>query len=405
MHSACRPRTVTRPAIALSSPRGPLALIAARRVGRVSRDWIRKWRWVIVTVAAEGLVVLAFALGPALLDSLPSRAPAPVARSGPLSIVGVHTRLSDEVEEAKIRRTTRMVREMGADWMVELFPWSYIEPRPDEYDWKHTDVVVDAAAAEGLTLVARLDIVPDWARPKDRTNRYLDAEHYDDYAEFVGDFVARYRGRVRYVVIWNEQNTSFEWGYRPVDPVEYTRLLAAAYARAKAANPDVLVLPGGLAPTLEESALALNDLTYLQRMYDAGAGRYFDVMNVHAYGWQSPPDEPAGPDRLNFARVELVRELMVRNGDVAKPILITESGWNDHPRWTKAVRPAQRTSYTVRALEKARTEWPYVVGVSSWVFRLPAPARNYNDYFTFLDTEFRPRPIYEAVRQYAFGLR
>ena len=363
-------------------------------------DGLRRWRWVIATVAVEIAIVLGLLVGPGLVDSLPSSAKPLVTTDERPGIVGVHTRLSDEVEEAKIRRTTEMAREMGADWMVELFPWAYIEPRPDEYDWKHADLVVDAAVAEGLTLVARLDMVPDWARPKDKTNRYLDAEHYDDYAEFVGDFVARYRGRVRYVAIWNEQNTSFEWGYRPVDPIEYTRLLAVAYERAKAANPEVLVLPGGLAPTLEEGAIALNDLTYLQRMYDAGAARYFDVMNVHAYGLRLPPDDPPAADRLNYARVELVRDLMVRNGDAAKPILITEAGWNDHPRWTKAVRSAQRTAYTVRAFEKARAEWPYVLGVSAWVFRLPTPARNYNDYYTFLDTEFRPRPIYEAVRQY-----
>ena len=33
-------------------------------------------------------------------------------------IVGVHTRLTDEVEEWKIQRTLQMVREMGASWIV-----------------------------------------------------------------------------------------------------------------------------------------------------------------------------------------------------------------------------------------------------------------------------------------------
>ena len=47
----------------------------------------------------------------------------------------------------------------------------------------------------------------------------------------------------------------------------------------------------------------------------AGAREHFDVMNVHTYGWTSPPDEPAAPDRLNYARVTLVHDVMVANGD------------------------------------------------------------------------------------------
>jgi hypothetical protein len=37
---------------------------------------------------------------------------------------GIHTRLTDEVEVWKIKRTLEMVREMGAPWIVEYFPWA-----------------------------------------------------------------------------------------------------------------------------------------------------------------------------------------------------------------------------------------------------------------------------------------
>ena len=36
--------------------------------------------------------------------------------------MGVHTRLTDEVEEWKIKQTLSMVRQMGAPWIVEYFP-------------------------------------------------------------------------------------------------------------------------------------------------------------------------------------------------------------------------------------------------------------------------------------------
>ena len=320
--------------------------------------------------------------------------------------MGVHTRLTDEVEEWKIKRTLEMVREMGAPWIVEFFPWAYVEPdRPGQGEWAHSDMVIRHARAQGLQVIARLGFTPQWARPADTTSTYLDAGHYAAFGDYVYRFVERYRGQVAYIIIWNEPNLSLEWGYRPVDPAGYTELLRVAYRRAKEANPDVQVLAGALAPTLAPpgSAWGMDDLAYLQAMYDAGAGDAFDILAVHAYGGKFPPDEPAAADAINFARVELARAVMVRNGDAAKPVMITEGGWNDHPRWTRAVRPGQRIEYTLRAYEKAQQDWPWCQAVALWAFRYPAPARTYQDYFTFVTPDFDPKPIYLEMQRYAHG--
>jgi len=234
--------------------------------------------------------------------------------------IGVHTRLTDEVEEWKIKQTLVMVRQMGAPWIVEYFPWAYYEGRKDRFDWSHPDVVVNHAMAQGLTVIARLGFVPDWARPKDTITSYLDREHYDDFGDFVYAFASHFRGRVQHIIIWNEPNLSAEWGYRPVDPEGYTELLKLAYTRAKEADPQVQVLAGALAPTLapEGDPEGLNDLAYLQRMYDAGANDYFDILAIHAYGWTFPADDPPAADKVNFRRAELLRQVMVANGDADK---------------------------------------------------------------------------------------
>ncbi|MBC7223058.1 MAG: beta-galactosidase [Anaerolineae bacterium] len=317
--------------------------------------------------------------------------------------LGVHTRLTDEVEPWKIKRTLEMVREMGAPWIVEYFPWAYSEPQPGRYDWTHADLVVDHAVAQGLTVVARLGFVPEWARPKDTTFLYLDEDHYADFARFVGRFVEHFAGRVRYIIIWNEPNLSLEWGYRPVDPAAYVRMLAHCYRAAKAANPDVVVLAGALAPTLAPpgSEWGMSDLAYLEEMYRAGAAPFFDMLAVHAYGWKFPPESPPAPDTVNFRRTELLRAILEAHGDGQKEVLITESGWNDHPRWTKAVTPAQRIAYTLRALEWASREWPWCRAVVLWAFRYPRAAQTYQDYFTLVSVDFRPKPIYYALQEYA----
>ena len=271
--------------------------------------------------------------------------------------MGVHTRLTDEVEPWKIKRTLEMVRELGAPWVVEYFPWAYIEEQPGRYNWVHADQVVEHANRQGLTLIARLGYVPQWARPKDTSPLYLDEERFADFADFAAEFVTRYAGKIEHVIIWNEPNLALEWGYDTPDPAKYVAMLKAVYPAIKAANPDVQVLAGALAPTLAPpgSDQGVNDLEFLQRMYDLGAADYFDALAIHAYGWHFDPDSPPDPEVINFRRTELLRDIMVKNGDGAKPAFITEGGWNDHPRWT-ARRAARPTNYLHRARIRHRAE-------------------------------------------------
>lgn len=347
--------------------------------------------------------------GIALLLSLLQPAPALITLGSPQPVetkrpvMGVHTRLTDEVEEWKIQRTMQMVREMGAPWIVEFFPWAYYQAEDGSIAWEHPDLVIGHARANGLKVIARIGYTPDWARPPDTPLTYLDPVAYESFAAFTAAFAERYKGTVGHIIIGNEPNLSFEWGYRPNVPQDYVDLLAVTYPVVKAANPDVLILAGALAPTLEPdgSPWAINDLTYLRRMYEEGAAAYFDGLAVHAYGLTFPALSEPDPEILNFRRIELVRAIMVEFGDQDTPIFVTESGWNDHPRWTMAVRPPQRIQYTIEALDYAAENWPYVEALAIWAFRFPAPTRSYPDYFTLVTPELVAKPIYQALKEYA----
>lgn len=321
--------------------------------------------------------------------------------------LGMHTRLTDEVEPWKIQRTLEMVRQMGAPWVVEYFLWAAHEPQRGVYDWGHADLVVDHAVNQGLTVIARLGYVPEWARPARTSHLLLDEAGYDDFARFAAAFADHFRGRVRYLVIWNEPNLSQEWGFRPVDPAGYAEMLRRVYPAVKTANPEMAILAGALAPTLAPpgSEWGMNDLDYLQRMYDAGAAPYFDILAAHAYGWTFSADDPPSPDAVNFRRTELLRDIMLRNGDAAKHVIVTEGGWNDHPRWTKAVRPAQRIDYTLRAYERVLADWSWADALCLWAFRYPRPAGTYQDYYTFVGVDFAAKPIYLEIQTYAHGQR
>jgi hypothetical protein len=319
--------------------------------------------------------------------------------------IGIHTRLTGIGDEGYIRRTLEQVREMGARWIVDLFPWAYVQPRSRfGYDWAGTDMVVRHAVRQGLQVIARLDIVPPWARPRNSSDRYLDEAHYADFAGYAAAFLQRYRADgVRHIVVWNEPNLAFEWGRRPPDPAGYAALLKAVYPRVKAAVPDAVVIAGALSPggdLGDQAEVRMGDLRYITELYAAGAAPWFDAWAVHNYGAQQPHDAPPAPEEVNFRRVELIRDLLTYLGDRHKPIFITEGGWNDHPRWSAAVRPAQRVRWTIGAYQMA-LEWTWLEAMCLWQFSTPWQARTYQDNWNFVAADGTPKAIYWAVRDYA----
>ena len=356
--------------------------------------------WLLILALAYGLLSLLRA--PA--DHVPLGAPRQVETSKPQ--VCVHTLLENEVEEWKIKRSLELTRELGAGTITQFFPWAYVERQKGQYSWEQTDRIIRHARNQGLRIIARMGLVPGWARPAEHsTLNHLPEASFDDFANFAAAFASRYIDQVDHFIIWNEPNLSFEWGYRPVDAAAYARLLRAVYPRVKDANPRAVVLAGALAPTNEMrgSPAGLNEMDYLREMYRHGAADYFDALALHTYGFRHLPEAEPAADSLNFRRVELLREIMVAHGDGEKRAFISEFGWNDHPRWASAVRPSQRLAYTIRAFEYAAEHWHWVERLCLWALRYPAATQRYPDYFTLISPDFDLKPIYYAVQDYARG--
>jgi len=374
------------------------------RTSPLAIRWIAAyWPW-IVRVSLLWITLLA--LTPPG-SRAPLEPPQVVETSKPQ--VCVHTRLIDEVFEWKIQRSLQLVREMGANTIVEFFPWAYIENQENTYNWAQADRIVRHAQNQGIQIIARMGFVPEWAHPEIddlySTLNYLPDESFDDFADFVAQFAARYAGTIDHIIIWNEPNLAFEWGYRDVDPAGYVRLLQTVYGPVHAANPDVVILAAPLAPTLEPpgSPHGLNDILFLQALYEEDAGTYFDALAMHTYGFTDSAGAAPDPPTLNFRRAELLREVMERNGDAEKPVFITESGWNDHPRWTKAVRPSTRIANTIDSFNWAEENWPWLNKLCIWALRYPAPTFSYPDNFTLVTPDFQLKSIYYAIQAYARG--
>ena len=310
--------------------------------------------------------------------------------------VGVHLRLTGTDDETGLVAQLTAVREMGAAFVVDLFPWAYVQPRgPQTFEWGGTDLLIAHARRQGLEVIARLDVVPAWARPPKTSDRYLDPDHYDDFARYAAAFAGRYRDDVRYIQIWNEPNLNLEWGLRDPDPAAYAALLRQVTPLVKAANPAARIVAGNFSPGQAIPSTRMDDLEYLAAMVAAGAP--FDILGVHAYGARAPATEEPHPDRVNFRRVEVYRDMLTRLG-VPRPIIVTEGGWNDHPRWHGAVRPAERLKWTVEAYRLSET-WDDVIAVCLWQWQFPW-THSHADNWTFITPDGMPKAIYYAVQAY-----
>ena len=378
-----------------------------------------KWRIGLALLAAvffllaDGVLLLQHVIG--AREATAAYAPLREIPNTDVNPFGANFFLQWEAEPFKREKTVQMAAAAGIGWAKQHFPWEDIEPERGQFRWEKYDQIVDLYRRYGLQVIARLDRPPDWTR---RDNRFKERppDNFEDFGDFVYAFVRHFKGRVRYVQIWNEPNLFQEWGAQPADPEAYTRLLAIAYRRAKEADPNVYVLAAPLAITTEEVEFRgnMSDLTFLERMYRAGAGAYFDILAANAFGMDRPPQDPPDPGVLNFRRVELQRRIMERYGDGDKPVWFNEYGWNAAPAdfppekliWRR-VDEEQQAAWTVAGIRWAREHWPWAGVFNIWYFRqignLSPEDPDY--YFRMVDVDFTPRLAYHAVREATQGIR
>ncbi len=226
---------------------------------------------------------------------------------------------------SELPRFTEMLKETNSGAVRIPIRWRVVEPKKGAWDFSAVDRAVQSIP-EKVEILATLMSVPEWANGIDPKNAvgWFDAYPPRDLADWeraVSAIVTHYRHRIRHWEIWNEQNgVDF---YRPhPDARAYTELLKIAHRAAKQADPHCLVVLGGL----QMNGILANPWSevkvphFLEDLYRAGAGPYFDICNTHPYVL---PAEGAG------RMIALTRDtlaIMDRYGDGTKPLWITEVG-------------------------------------------------------------------------------
>jgi hypothetical protein len=320
---------------------------------------------------------------------------------------GANFFLEREVELWKQELTATMARDAGLRFAKQHLLWSEVERTPGSYDWQKYDRIVSLLRDAGMEVVLRVDWPPQWATEGFDAGANGLPRDMDDYARFVGAVAEHFTGRVRFIQVWNEPNLSSEWGWRPVDAAAYVDMLARAAEAARAANPDVVILAAPLAINNEDLGLHGNesDLTFLRKMYEAGAADHFDVLAANAFGMERSPEDAPAPDRLNFRRTELQRQIMREFDDDTKAVWFSEYGWNAAPSdiedniWGR-VEESVQADWTVEGVRYAEEHWPWAGVFGIWYFRRERFRGAFADsYFQMLSVDFVAQRVYDAVRE------
>lgn len=312
----------------------------------------------------------------------------------------VHTLFVDET-------IVDLAVEAGFDTIVQVLPWRDVNPEPGQFEWAAADALVQTVRQHGLNLVLRLDMPPAWAAQTDPAGLPFDLAAY---ADFVTAVAHRYKGQILGYIIWNEPNLAAEWSRSGgdleahwasfsgwvADPADYVGVLGVAFHRIRAADPQALVVGGGLAPTNEISPRAVDDRIFLEQLFAAGMDHCLDVLAVHAYGFGLSPDvETAVHNNLNLGRIEQVHEIM-QAANVTKPVWITELGYTVADGNQPAVSEAQQADYLLAARARAVVEWPWVTLFTVWNLVYGRSPNDEMSGYSLVNSDLTPRPAFLA---------
>ena len=318
-------------------------------------------------------------------------------------------------------------RNLGFGWLKQQIEWKVWETSPGAINWGEMDAIVDGARANGITMLFSVVGAPSWARePGHDAGVAGPPQDPQTYARFVGAMAARYGGRgLGAIEIWNEQNLHYEWGNRAIDPAAYMNLLKPAYAAVKAAYPSMIVIAGALTPTGAPAPLAMDDIAYLNGMYQHGLKNYCDAVGMHPSGFNVPPSL-RHTEACNFIQqsnssfrgpcdvvhhswsfrttVEDYRQVMVNNGDAGKKLWATEFGWAAGGAYADGYGYAndnsfeEQAAWTVEAYQFMKNSG-YVGGAFLWNlnFRVVAD-RTEKAQWGIVTNAWQPLPAYNALK-------
>jgi hypothetical protein len=326
-------------------------------------------------------------------------------------------------------RVNQKARDAGFNWIRQQVSWRDLQSINRYFAWGEVDSIVDwTTNRQRNKLIISLAKSPKWASPNTEGGMPVNPL---DYGNLMYMMARRYKGQVAAYEIWNEQNLRGETG-GPVNVAQYIEMLKYGYSGIKFADPDAVVIFGGLTPTgVTNPDIALDDVKYLEQAYAFGGGimkNYFDVLGAHPGSNSNSPDQlypdnpgtgkcpPIFADRegtcwrnhasFYFRRIEQQYAIMAANGDGNKQMWLTEFGWSTYNtapgyEYGQLISPDLQAQYLVRAYEKAKADYPWMGVMCVWNLNfstLGLPDSDEKVPWAVVNKDWSARPAFLALK-------
>ena len=219
------------------------------------------------------------------------------------------------------------------DWVAVEFDWGAAQPSARVAPrWGMLDSALETAAENGSAVMISVTGAPSWALGADGPSPR-------ETAELASRLVRRYPDALLALELFPHANTRQGWG-APPNPEAYARLLEVTTRAVQQANPQVVLIAGGLTP-VTGGAQDLRDTAFLDRLYRAGAQEFMPVVGVRLPPIGADPLTPRDKSSQPVLRhYEAIREVMVRNGHRNGLIWVTSFAWDPRAQRTTAQQAA-----------------------------------------------------------------
>jgi polysaccharide biosynthesis protein PslG len=216
-----------------------------------------------------------------------------------------------------------LMRRTGVRSVRSVFSWAAIQPDAGQPpNFADTDALVARAARNDVEILPIVMYAPVWARSS-ADDPASPPRSNDDYVAFLNALVARYgpsgsfwaehsdvpKRPLRIWQVWNEPQLRYQWA-DPNWETSYGRLLLAAYAALKKADPGCKVVLAGATNFAWDA---------LEGLYNKGGIKgHFDIAALHPY---------TGSAGRVVKAATLFRAVLKKHGDGKKQVWITELTW------------------------------------------------------------------------------
>lgn len=278
---------------------------------------------------------------------------------------GVCAHIGGGEEWSQAPKNFEIMKKAGIRWVRADFSWGGVEWPQGNWHFDHLDAIIEKAEQVGIQILPILNYDVPWASPA--------YKNLDLWVEYVKRVVARYKDKLQYWEVWNEENLKGFWKDEP-NGADYATLLKISYETIKEIDPNLVVLYGGLAGV---------PVDFFEKSLDAGAGDYFDVINIHPYrGALTTRDRI---DKFQ-SEVRAFTEALKVRGLKERPVWITEMGWATPPIFgdvnRRVVAAAIQRLYPDTL---PRVAFFYDEGYE------PASSRPRDDFYNYLPAEYDSR--------------